>query len=131
MKYFELIENAVALVCEDPASDTTDDYYERAAYILGTFVSQSAEYDNRYRITKGEDTVTHAITLFVDSERDFALSDVFIPIAVHYLAAMLVLEENEEMSEKFFSLYTDGLSSLLASLSTVEPITDRYSLLTQ
>ena len=58
---------------------------------------------------------------------EFGLSDAFAPAAIYYLAAMLVLDENEEMSESFLARYSDQLATLRASLPMgKEHIRDHY-----
>lgn len=135
MTYRELYENALRTVCEDEQTTDTSDYEERAAYILATFCAQCCVPDQKYRAahTLGEQSFTPVAC--VDLDHDFPLCDAFVPAAIYYLSAILVLDENEAMSEKFFSLYSDALAALVSSLpsstesATLESITDRYGLM--
>ena len=66
-------------------------------------------------------------TVCVPLDGEFGLSDAFAPAAIYYLAAMLVLDENEEMSESFLARYSDQLATLRASLPMgKEHIRDHY-----
>ncbi len=130
MTYRQIYENALRLICEVADSVDTADYEERASYILATFLGQCAPMDRQYRAAHQMGTHTVAPVACVNPDHTFDLAEVFVTPAEHYLAAMLVLDENEEMSERFFSLYTDEISALLDALPcSCESIRDRYSLL--
>ena len=130
MTYRQIYENALRLICEIGDGTDTADYEERASYILATFLGQCAPMDRQYREAHQMTAHTVAPVACVNPDHTFELAEVFVTPAEHYLAAMLVLDENEEMSERFFSLYTDEISALLDSLPCVcESIRDRYSLL--
>ena len=65
----------------------------------------------------------------VDPEEDFPLCDIFIPISVHYVAAGLVIDENEEMSDKFFDRYINGILEIRNAIPAEQgAIVDRYGL---
>ncbi len=130
MLFQELYDAAVQLVAEDPSHDTSEDYEERASYILATFCSQCAEADRLYRLANGLGNQSTQAVTYVPLSNTFPLSDRFAPAATYYLSAMLTVDENEELSEKFFALYADALASIRASLpATAEKIGDRYGLL--
>lgn len=130
MTYRQIYENALRLICETDSAMDTADYEERATYILATFLGQCALIDRQYRTAHQMSASAVLPVACVDPDHTFALAEVFTAPAEYYLAAMLVLDENEEMSERFFSLYTDAISTLLDSLPcAVESIRDRYSLL--
>ena len=130
MTYREIYENALRMICEDSSVSDTSDYEERAAYILATLISECAAVDKQYRLAEGLDAISYTPVACVELDAAFTLCEALIPIAVYYLSAILVLDENEDMSEKFFSLYTDALTSFLSSLNhTSQPIADRYGLM--
>ncbi len=113
----EILDTALRLIAENPTeTQEFDDYIDRAPYLLATCVRECARLDELYR--RG-----HALTARVGSvgatlplTAEFPLSPVFEAPAVYYLSAMLVLDENEEMSDRFFDLYADSLASIRASL---------------
>ncbi len=114
----------------DSATTCVEDYEDRAGYILATFCADCIKADQRYRLTHSESSVAPTVLTYVNLTSDFALCDVFAPAAVYYLAAMLIMDEDEEMSEKFFALYSDSLSEILSDLPMVSTaIKDRYNLL--
>ena len=130
MKHHEIYEAAVRLVCEDPESVNTDDYYDRAPYILATFLSDCAAQDQRYRKAHGMEAAAVPTVAYADLTEDFAFCDALVLPATYYLAAMLVADENEALCERFFALYTDSIARLQAELPlTSEQIADRYNLM--
>ena len=107
----------------------TLDYEDRASYILATFCAESSMIDNRYRVENGAGPKAPFSKLYIDLDHTFPLSDVLLPAAQFYLAAMLVIDENEELSDRYFAKYTDVISSILHATSKASPIKDRYGLL--
>ena len=64
-----------------------------------------------------------------DADADFPLCDVFAPAAIYHLASGLVIDENEEMSDKFFDRYINAILDIRKELpASVEKIVDRYGL---
>ena len=131
MTYLDLTKRAVAAVCEDPtASFGLEDYHTRATFLLATFVGEYKPLDSCYREAHGmEAKEIFSGMASVDLEDDFPLCDAFIPAAIHCLAAGLVIDENEEMSDKFFDRYINNILEIRQSLpSTTGAIVDRYDL---
>ena len=131
MLYRDLIQSAIAIVCENAVvSFGNEDYHARAPYLLAAFVTQYAKLDGDYRKVNGMEKKvipTDAATIEVDDE--FPLCDVFAPAAIYHLAAGLVIDENEEMSDKFFDRYINAILEVRKNLpSLAEPIVDRYGL---
>ena len=127
MTYRELYLAALRMVCESESEGDTADYEDRAGYLLATFCAEHSASDNRYRKEKGQGAQPPFTKAFVELSERFPLSPVFAPIAQYYLAAMLCMDENEEMSDRYFGRYTEALAALLKDLpSTAAPIRDRY-----
>lgn len=126
----EITDAAIQLICENPLDVATNDYKERASYILPTFCGHCSELDDRYRLAHAIKAKTPLSASYMELETAFPLADVFIAPATYYLAAMLVVDENEELSDRFFALYTDALASVESTLpTTTETVIDRYGLL--
>ena len=125
-----LFDSAVALLCEDPSDgDRISDYIERAPYLFALCVAECHPLDSQYRTAHGLEAadVTESATLPFEST--LPLSTIFAPAVVYYIAAMLVSDENEALSDKFFSLYTDAVSTIQTSLpASVHAIADTYGL---
>ncbi|MBQ9773241.1 MAG: hypothetical protein IJW30_05995 [Clostridia bacterium] len=127
----ELLDAAVAMVCEDPTNtDAISDYTERAPYLLATFLNQCTPLDRQYRKAHGLGAVSEFECAAFGLEEIFPLSKIFATAAVYYLAAMLVLDENEVMSDKLFARYSDLLASIQETLpAAIEPIKDKHKLI--
>lgn len=131
MIYYDILDSAIAAVCEDVnASKATEDYIARGQFILATFVVQYASLDASWREAHGIDPKEIDTNMALISPRDeFPLCDVFAPVAINYLASGLVLDEDEEMSDKFFDRYITGMMEIRNALPAKQsPIIDRYGL---
>lgn len=126
----EIYRAAVGMTGEDASDDCIFDYEDSSGYLLATFCRDCAAIDARYRIAHALGSASIPNGAFIDLEDDFPLCDALVPAATYYLAAMLVADENEELSDRFFTLYTDSISALCASLPTTRAaVSDRYGLL--
>ncbi len=131
MLYRDLIQSAIAIVCENAVvSFGNEDYQARAPYLLAAFVTQYAKLDGDYRKANGmENKVISTDAAAIEGDDEFPLCDVFAPAAIYHLAAGLVIDENEEMSDKFFDRYINAILEIRKNLpSLAEPIVDRYGL---
>lgn len=131
MLYRDLIQSAIAIICENAVvSFGNEDYHARAPYLLAAFVTQYAKLDGDYRKANGmENKVISTDAAAIEVDEEFVLCDVFAPAAIYHLAAGLVIDENEEMSDKFFDRYINAILEIRKNLpSLAEPIVDRYGL---
>lgn len=115
---------ALALLGEPDAARCTD-YAGRAPYIIAAFCAEAEPVDAALR--DADSPTPQFSSVAIELTVDFPLSDRLVPLAAAYLAAMLVLDENEELSDKLFERYCDGMSTLCAGIPAVsEKITDIY-----
>ena len=131
MTYYDILDSAIAAVCEDVTSSyATEDYIIRGQFLLASFVTQYAKLDAVYREAHGMDPqVIETNIVSIDPEDDFPMCNVFAPIAAHYAAAGMVLDENEEMSDKFFDRYVNGVLQIRNELPAQQgAIVDKYGL---
>ena len=126
----ELLSSAISMVSLFPLdSEGTEDYTERAPYLIATFLNRCAPLDRLYRRANMLGSATAFDGAVFPLDDVFPLSAVFATAATYYLAAMLVLDENEEMSDRFFAMYADELTSIRASLpAVVEPILNKHKI---
>lgn len=130
MTYEEIYKGAVQMLNEDPSSDFCDDYERRAGYLLATFTSLALPMDKLHCEANNLLAPTASNASFVELETQFPLSALFAPAATYYLAAMLVLDENEDLSDKLFALYVNEIATIQSSLrAKSEKTADRYGLL--
>lgn len=129
MTYQELYDASLALVGEYGTNADTSDYLERAPFLLASGYSECTSLDAVYRRSTGIPSVPYPTVVCVTLSDPFPLAEVFALPVTYYLSAMLTIEESEELSDRFFSLYTDAMESIRASLTAkTESITDRYHL---
>ncbi len=132
MTYREILDASIRMVGESGENGNASDYEERASYLLATFCTECAGLDRKYRLANGMSDANFAATACVELDGAFPLCDVFAPAATYYLAAMLVLEENEDMSETLFARYSDALATLTPTpevSATCGSIVNRYPFL--
>lgn len=124
----EVIDSALALI--DEVNDgSVDDYVERCPYLMAAFCSETGALDILWREKSGEATQNSFSAVAIDMDEEFPLSERFIPAAASYIAAMLVLEENEELYEKLYARYSDLISGICAELpGAAEKITEVYGI---
>ena len=132
MTYQDILNSATLAACESTrTSASLTDYTERAPYLLASFVGLYANTDRQYRLAHKIPEIEIATdTVCVSLSDAFPLSDVFVPAAVSYLASQLTIDENEELSDRFFDRYIDMILAIRRELPCVcEPISDRYGLI--
>jgi hypothetical protein len=125
----EIFDAALRMCCEGNYSlSYTKDYTERAPYILASFFSHTAPLVEKYRDAHRLDVASRFEGVTVALTEAFPIPSVFTSAAVFYLSAMLTIEENEEMSDKFFALCNDELSRIEATLPMkLETIVNKYA----
>ncbi len=124
----EIFDAAVAMAAEDGTNTAgISDYLERAPYLLASFVGIAFPLDARYRMAHGLPEIPPPDNAQMALNDEFPLSSVFISSASAYLAAMLVMDENEGLCDRLTSCYSDAMSAIEASLpAKTEKITDTH-----
>ncbi len=122
----EIYEAALALIGEKNTGGA-DDYAERAPYLLAAFCGEAGGLDAVFRSAKGlPEQPTHgAVMIRLDSA--FPLSNRFSGPAAMYLGAMLVIDEDEELSDKLYARYCDAMSEICTEIpGAIGEIADIY-----
>ena len=126
MKNLEIYTSALRLIGETELSGN-EDYEERAPYLLAAFCTESAEIDAAYRKEHSLPPRTNVSNVSVPLETNFPCADRFVNAASAYLAAMLVIDENMELSDKLFDRYCDIMATIQSEIpAKIEKIADRY-----
>ena len=103
------------------------DYESRAPYLIAAFCTESAELDVAYREAKGLDEQPPSDTVHITLTGQFPRADRFAPAAAFYLAAMFVIDDDIELSDKFFDNYCDAMAKIQSEIpSKLEKIAERY-----
>lgn len=119
---------ATTLLGESSSSPSVSDYSDRAASLIQIASLQLGDLDTAYRqaFDLSERTDDSSAPVLTGT---FALCDALIPATAFFLAAMLAVDENEELSQRLMTLYEKSLAQVKNSIPCVrEPITDRYGL---
>lgn len=112
----EIYKAALHILAETNASADTSDYAERFPYILALFCGEAEELDSKYRKAHSLPVRFGGIGVAFEPEEDFPLSDPFAHAALYYLASMLVVDENPELSDKLFERYNARMADIYSSL---------------
>lgn len=127
MKIKEIYTSALHLIGEDDDTKGNEDYEERAPYLIAAFCSEAEATDAQYRKAHGLDAAKPFSYISIPFEMDFPCCDRFATAAAMYLAAMLIIDENVELSDKFFDKYCSIMSTIYSEIpAVIEKITQKY-----
>ena len=130
MTYRQIYLAALRMLSENEVDGDVEDYEDRAGYLLATFCAQAAPADLLFRTERGMETPVLTLSGCVELDETFPLCDPFVPPAEYFLASMLAIDENEELSDRLFERYTDAMASIEDSLPARPlSISDRYGLI--
>ncbi|MBP3369288.1 MAG: hypothetical protein J6L85_00920 [Clostridia bacterium] len=105
----------------DPQGST--DYEARAPYILASFCNTAKNLDKELRKAKGLDPAPAFSPVYISIMESFPLCDELIVPAAFYLASMLVIESDPELSSDLYDRYCDSIATIAASN---EAIAEKY-----
>ena len=115
------------MLAESSVDGDNEDYEERAPYLLAAFCTEARDTDASLRIALDERESDDFNAVFIPLENDFPLLDRFSSAASLYLAAMLIIDDFPEMSDRLYDRYCDAMSSIGRCVPAVcESIQDRY-----
>ena len=127
MKCNEIFKTALCLLNEKGAEDENGDYAERAPYIISSMISEAAGADKRFRAANGMEAQPPFSSVCTEMSEDFPLCDRFASAAAFYLASLLIIDFNEELSDTFYDRYCDSMASISCELpATAEKIRNVY-----
>ena len=108
----QIYNSALGLIGELNDPMLCEDYEERAPYILAAFCSLACEIDKRLRIIDSLDPQPSFSHVCLSLDASFPLCDRLCPAASLYLAAMLVIGEDDELSDSLYDKYCDAIASI-------------------
>ena len=127
MKNRDIYISALHLIGENADADENCDYEERAPYLLAAFCSEAQATETDYREYKslGESPSVDMVSVPLDV--DFPFVERFVHAAIQYLAAMLIIDENAEFSDKLFDKYCDTMATIQSEIpAQIEKIAQKY-----
>ena len=126
----EIYLRALSLLGERCDSEGTEDYEERAPYLIAAFCTEAKEIDASYRESMKMSPAKEIDCVHIPLEATFPLADRFVNAATNYLAAMLIIDENTELSDKIYDIYCDLMASIQSEIpAKIEKIAQKYSAL--
>ncbi len=126
MKNRQIYDAALRLLAESTVDGENEDYEERAPYLLAAFCTEMTELNAKLCKSQGNTPVAHDAVL-LPLEENFPLADRLSAAATLYLSAMLILEDDEERSDKLYAQYCDAVSRISDAIpATLEPIPNQY-----
>ena len=127
MKNREIYKGALRILAETSVQGSNEDYEERAPYIIAAFYSECADIDKSYRRANDLPDAVPVNEVFVSLDDNFPCAARFASAACVYVAAMLIIDENTELSDKLYDKYSDMMSTICSGIpSYVEKISNRY-----
>ena len=116
----EIYTLALHLLAQNQISEDTADFEERAPYLLAACCIEAQALDSALRKSLGQ-TASYGFTgVYLSLEDPFPLHQRFASLAGFYLAAMLIVDEDSELSDKLYAHYCDGMSTIQATLEKEE-----------
>ena len=123
----ELYDAALRLIAESTNEGDAADYEERAPYLLAAFCTEMATLDKHLRASRGDGCDVSIDAVLLPLEESFPLSSRFTAAASLYLAAMLILDTDEERSDALYGQYSDAVSRIADGIPAISrPIVDKY-----
>ena len=120
----DVYNNAISLIGESLQSDYIEDYEERAPYLLASVAYQTLPLDKKIRKAESLGQPESFSPVFLALDLDFPLCDHLTFPAALYVASLLVIDEDPDLSDTLYEKYCDTVSSLQASFSVAESGTD-------
>ena len=110
----EIFNNALALLCLDSYTGIETDLSERAPYLLASVCCTLKSIDKSIRKSLNLEAQSSFSSVYLSLDSNFPLSDSLAPCASMYVAAMLVIDENPELSDSLYDKYCDNISTIMA-----------------
>ena len=126
MKNCDIYALALRLIAETGDGESTADYEERAGYLLSAYCSEVRDLAEKL-CRKEQLPFSEEDPLFRPLDHEFPYPVALAAPGAYYLAAMLILDEDPDLSDKLFEKYCDAVSRILSGLPMYsEEIADRY-----
>ncbi len=126
-----IYKKALRLIGEiRPDEARTEDYLERAPYILANAVADLGRLDIFYREALGLEaqTIKEGTELCLPLSETFPLSKRFVGAASAYLASLLLIDENPSLSDKLYDNFCVSVTAITEEIPAErQRILDMYS----
>lgn len=112
----EIYDSALALIGELNERYSCTDYESHAPYLLASFCSLNSGLDKTLRELDAADAAESFSPVYLSLDSSFPLCDAFVPLAAMYLGAMLVIDDDPDLSDSIYGKYCDAIAELSASV---------------
>lgn len=117
----QIYNNALANIGEKVSSIFTQDYLERAPYLLASFCSLAKKTDKKIRKAEGLEEQPKFSPVLLNINESFPLCEQLCTAASFYVASMLVIDEDPELSDTLYDKYCDCIATVGAMYDISEP----------
>ena len=115
----EIYNNALVHIGESAYSTNTGDYESRAPYLIAAFCSTAKSIDKQIRKKEGLATQSNFSPVCLSLSDYFPLCDRLASAAALYVASILVIDEDSELSDSLYDKYCDNIASVAAEIEAV------------
>ena len=116
----DIYKTALTIIAQKIDSTDIEDYEERAPYLIASFCNTVKKIDANIRRAKKLDAQTKFSPAFLALDATFPLIDELVSAASLYVAAMLVIDEDEALSDSIYDKYCDAISTIMAESACSE-----------
>lgn len=123
----DIYDSALRLLGESVNDGENDDYKERAPYLLASFCNEAKSTDKAWRLSVDVGSQGEWNSVCIPLTQKFPLCDRFASAAAFYVAAMLVIDTDESLSDKLYERFCDAMSTISEDIpAIIESIANRY-----
>ena len=127
MKNRDIYKTALHILAQPVIDGENEDFEDRAPCLISSFCFDVFEVDSALRTFLDLKPLKDFNRVYLPLDEDFPLVDKLAPLAAKYLAAMLVIDENPELSDRLYEQYCDGISRVRSEIPCVsESIKNKY-----
>ena len=112
----EIYNSALSLLGISANSSDTTDLASRAPYLIASFCCSAKKADEQLRKGQGLPQQSAFNCICLDLYSDFPLCDSLSACASLYLAAMLMIDEDPELSDSLYDKYCSAMAEISSSL---------------
>ena len=113
----EIYNDSLALIGESLSSEYKEDYEERAPYIIASVASHNLMLDRRIRAAEALGEGNSFSPVYLSLDLNFPLCDRLAFPAALYVASLLVIDEDPDLSDTLYDKYCDAIASLETAYS--------------
>ena len=115
----DIYVSALSLLGLSVGQENTSDLEERAPYLIASFCCSAKEIDVTLRKAETLEAQQSFNSVFLELDAEFPLCDRLSSCASLYVAAMLIIDEDPELSDSLYDKYCAAIAPLSSAASDV------------